>query len=277
MRPRRNCVPVVSLVLAMLRPFPALAVERPLWELGAGVGALSIPDYRGSDERTSYLLPLPYLTYRGEALRIDREGAQAMLFRTDRVRLKLSVAAAPPAKSGDGAREGMPDLDPAFEIGPALEIRLAGNGARDAALTLNLPLRAVLVTDLRHVNGTGWVFSPYLQYETLIGADWSVDVSLGPLYAGEAYHDYYYEVAPEFATAARPVFDAEAGYSGSRLTVSLSKRFDRFWIGAFARYDNVAGATFADSPLVRTDHSFMAGIGLAWILAQSEATVESRR
>lgn len=97
------------------------------------------------------------------------------------------------------------------------------------------------------------------------------------MFASEAYHDYYYEVAPEFATLRRPVYDADGGYSGSRITVSLSKRFDRFWIGVLARYDNLSGATFADSPLVQTEHSFMAGIGVAWILAQSETTVESRR
>lgn len=277
MRAGRTHSGCVLLGLAALLPLSAGSAERPLWEIGAGVGALSIPDYRGADERTSYLLPLPYITYRGEAFRVDREGVQGMLFSSERLRLKLSVAAAPPAKSGDNGREGMPDLDPAFEIGPALEIRLAENDARDTALTLNFPLRAVFVTDLRDIDGIGWVFSPYLEYETRIGAGWSLDVSLGPMLAGEAYHDDYYEVRPAFATPQRPVYDADGGYSGSRVTVSLSKRFERFWIGAFARYDNLSGATFADSPLVRTDHSFMAGIGVAWILAQSEATVKSRR
>lgn len=277
MRPERKRTRNALLAMAAVLPLYAEAAERPLWEIGAGAGVLSIPDYRGADERTTYLLPLPYLQYRGEYLRIDREGVQGLLLRTDRLRLKLSVAAAPPAKSGNGARDGMPDLDPAFEIGPALEVKLFENDARDTALTLNFPLRAVLVTDLSHVDGAGWVFSPYLQYETPVGRDWSLDVSFGPMLASEAYHDYYYEVAPEFATPQRRVYDADAGYSGSRVTVSLSKRFPRFWVGAFARYDNLSGATFADSPLVRTEHAFMAGVGVAWILAQSEATVESRR
>jgi outer membrane scaffolding protein for murein synthesis (MipA/OmpV family) len=276
MRPGRTQQRAILLALASL-PLSAGSAERPLWEIGAGVGALTIPQYRGADEHSNYVFPLPYLQYRGELFRVDREGIQGMLFRAERLRLKLSVAAAPPAKSGDGARDGMPDLDPAFEFGPALEVRLAGSDVGDTALTLNLPLRAVLVTDLSHIDGAGWVFSPYLQYETQVGVRWSLDVSLGPIYASEAYHDYYYEVAPEFATPQRPVYDADGGYSGSRITVSLSKRFPRFWVGAFARYDNLSGAIFADSPLVRTEDSFMAGIGVAWILAQSETTVESRR
>ena len=40
-------------------------VPRPLWELGLGVAALRLPDYRGSDQSSTYLLPLPYVVYRG--------------------------------------------------------------------------------------------------------------------------------------------------------------------------------------------------------------------
>src|SRR5690606_40394337 len=59
---------------------PAFALdEYPLWEAGLGVGALTLPDYRGSDERTNYVFPLPYFIYRGDFLRVDREGAQTLL------------------------------------------------------------------------------------------------------------------------------------------------------------------------------------------------------
>ncbi len=89
------------------------------------------------------------------------------------------------------------------------------------------------------------------------------------MYASEDYHDYYYEVQPAYATAARPAYDARAGYSGSRLTLTASRRYPRFWVGAFARYDSLSGAVFADSPLVKKQDSFMAGVGIAWILAES--------
>jgi outer membrane scaffolding protein for murein synthesis (MipA/OmpV family) len=48
-----------------------------------------------------------------------------------------------------------------------------------------------------------------------------------------------------------------------------SRRYPRFWVSAFARYDNLSGAVFADSPLVKKQESFMAGVGIAWILAES--------
>ena len=39
--------------------------RRPLWELGAGVAAVQLPDYVGADVSHRYLLPVPFgaLTY----------------------------------------------------------------------------------------------------------------------------------------------------------------------------------------------------------------------
>ena len=96
------------------------------------------------------------------------------------------------------------------------------------------------------------------------------------MYASEDFHDYYYEVPPEFATATRPAYNADGGYSGARTTLTLSKRFKEYWVGAFARYDSLRGATFEDSPLVRTNHSFMAGIAVSWIFATSAEVVPER-
>jgi len=248
----------------------AHAGELPRWEVGLGAVGLSIPDYRGSDRQRGYLLPLPYIQYRGDVFRIDREGAHGDLFRSDRLKLDISLNAGPPAKSGrNGARSGMPDIDPTVEAGPSLYVFLARNETRDRSWSLRLPWRAAAATDLSHVQRIGWVFAPGLHFDATGVAGWDIGVSAGPMYASEDYHDYYYEVQPAYATAARPAYDARAGYSGSRLTLTASRRYPRFWVGAFARYDSLSGAVFADSPLVKKQESFMAGVGIAWILAES--------
>jgi outer membrane scaffolding protein for murein synthesis (MipA/OmpV family) len=251
------------------------AAEKPLWEAGMGVAVLSIPDYRGSDEQRSHVLPLPYLVYRGEVVKVDREGVHGRLFGSDRVKLELSLGAGPPAKSNENeARRDMPDIDPTLETGPELRIELYASEARDRQLTLRLPVRAVIATDLSHWRYIGWVFSPHLNYDALrLGAGWNVGLAVGPLYASERNHDYYYEVAPEYATVTRPAYDARGGYSGSRVTVAVSRRFPRYWIGAFARYDTLSNAVFEASPLVRKKHSFMAGFGVSWVFARSSRTV----
>ena len=255
-------------VLAMA----AHAEELPRWEFGLGVAGLSIPDYRGSDRQRGYLLPLPYIQYRGDVFRIDREGAHGYLFTSDRLKLDVSMNAGPPARSDqDGARRGMPNLEPTVEAGPSLHVYLARNEARDRVWSLQLPWRFAVATNLLQVHRVGWVFAPSLNFEAMnILGGWGVGVAAGPLYASEDYHDYYYEVQPAYATAARPTYDARGGNSGSRLTFSASRRFPKFWVGAFARYDNLSNAVFADSPLVKKQESFMVGVGVAWILVEAK-------
>jgi outer membrane scaffolding protein for murein synthesis (MipA/OmpV family) len=258
---------IPSLISFCLLMPTARAGDLPRWELGLGLAGLSIPDYRGSDEQRAYLLPLPYVQYRGERFQIDREGAHGKLISLERVRLELSVAAGPLARSDDNeARRDMSDIDPTVEIGPSLEIYLT----RDRAWQLQLPWRAVVATDLSHVEGIGWVFAPSLNYVTRNNSGWGGGIAVGPLYASEKYHDYYYEVPPAFTTATRPAYDAPGGYSGSRLTFTASRRFPDFWVGAFARYDRLSGAAFEDSPLVKKNSSFMAGVGIAWVLAEAK-------
>ncbi len=268
----------LTLVLVMGMPLSALAETQPLWELGFGFGGLTAPDYRGSDEQRGYLLPVPYIVYRGKVLRVDRSGIYGRLLRTENVRLDLSFDAGVPAKSRKNtARAGMPDLDPTVEVGPSLEVCLWHSCAADTVVQLRLPLRAVFATNFSHVNSAGWVFNPHLNLDIKnIGPQggWNFGVAIGPLYASERNHDYYYQVDPVFATPTRPAYDARAGYSGARLTLALSKRFNGFWFGTFARYDDLSGTRFADSPLIRVHRSFMAGFGVAWFFAQSATLVD---
>jgi outer membrane scaffolding protein for murein synthesis (MipA/OmpV family) len=66
-------------------------------------------------------------------------------------------------------------------------------------------------------------------------------------------------------TPQRSAYQANRGYSGWSSLISASQRFDRMWLGAFIRYDNLQGTGFQDSPLVETRHALLAGIGLAWV------------
>ncbi|MHB8624217.1 MAG: MipA/OmpV family protein [Sulfuricaulis sp.] len=77
-------------------------------------------------------------------------------------------------------------------------------------------------------------------------------------------------VPQAFSRATRSTYNARAGYSGSRVTVTVSQHFSGFWVGVLARYDNLSGALFAGNPLVKKNGSLMAGIGIAWILARSK-------
>jgi len=265
-------------VLVWAAGAPAHAELRPEWEFGLGATALSLPDYRGSDESRGYLLPLPYLIYRGERFRVDRQGIRGIFFESDRVEVNLSLNATPPVDSDDNrARQGMPDLDPTLEIGPRIDYRLVSNRVEEWALELRVPLRAAIATDFSHTKGVGFVFSPHLSLTTrpvLGGVKWNFGAQAGPLFATREYHQYFYGVDEPSATPERPAYAADGGYSGAFALVSLSRRFPRVWVAAFARYDTLKGAVFEDSPLVRRDYAFMAGIAVAWVFAESSKKVE---
>jgi outer membrane scaffolding protein for murein synthesis (MipA/OmpV family) len=95
------------------------------------------------------------------------------------------------------------------------------------------------------------------------------------LYGSERSHDYFYSVAPRYATADRPAYDADAGYGGSQFLMSVSRRYSKYWLGAFVRWDSLNGAVFADSPLVKSESYFAAGVGFAWIFWESSRLVEA--
>lgn len=266
------------LLLAAALALPAHAELRPEWEFGLGATAFTFPDYRGADESRGYLLPFPYLIYRGDVLRVDRQGARGVLLETERVELDLSISGAPPVDSSKNrAREGMPDLDPTFEIGPRLNVTLARSPDRSKALTFRLPVRAVIATDLSHAEGQGVIAYPNLTYDSrphFLEGRWRLGLQAGLLYASSRYHRYFYDVDEAFATPARPAYRAPGGYSGAAFAASLTRRFRKVWVGGFLRYESLKGVAFADSPLLRRDAAFSAGIAIAYVFAESERRVE---
>jgi MipA family protein len=271
----------LALAAALIAASAPADDELPLWEAGAGVAAIDFPDYRGSDERTTYLLPFPYVVYRGEFLKADRDRVRGLFFRSDRIELNISVSGSVPVDSSENsARRGMPDLDPTAEIGPSLELALYRGPGDDLRLDLRLPVRAVIASDFSLVYDVGWVFEPQLNLDlrnTALGEDWKIGLALGPLFGDRRYHGYFYGVAPQYANATRDAYAAPGGYGGVQAIGALSRRFPGYWIGAFARWDTLRGAAFEASPLVRRDQSFSIGVAVAWMLGESARRVPAER
>lgn len=251
------------------------AEEKPLWEAGLGIGGLLFPDYRGSDQIRTYPVPVPYFQYRGEFLKADREGVRGRLFDREYVELSISVSATIPVSSEhNDARRGMPDLDPTFEVGPSLDLHLWKSPDGFTQLDLIMPLRVPVTID-DSPKAIGWLFSPRLNLdiENVVRSGWDFGVGVGPIFADHKYHEFFYSVAPQYANAERPAYEAHGGYSGTHVLTSLSKRFPGYWVGAYVRYDSLSSATFADSPLVKTSGYFAGGIGIAWMIGQSKKMV----
>ena len=248
----------------------------PLWELGLGVATVRFDDYRGSDETNNYVLPLPFVAYRGRFLRADRDGARAILFAGRRILIDVSLAASVPTRSkNNAARSGMSDLAATFEIGPSANLELWQSADSKLKLDLRLPVREAITFE-RSPRTVGATFSPNLNLDVRgFAGNWNLGFLAGPLYAVRRYHEYFYSVPPEFATATRPAYSAPGGYAGWRATTAFSRRIGDAWLGGFLRYDDLHGAAFAPSPLVRRERTVTAGFGISWIFATSSQRVRT--
>ncbi len=269
-----------ALVLAASMALPSVghAFHLPLWEMGAGVGVINVPHYRGSETEVDVALPFPYIIYRGDILRVDREdGIRGKLFQSQDIKLDLSLAGSIPVPDTDeGARSDMPGLDLLIEAGAELTINLWRSENNNQQFQFVAPYRFVYSIGDPILKYQGWTLSPYLNYKINQRGSQALtryNISFGPIYADSRYHDYFYQVRPEFVTAERSEYEADRGYSGSRITFSVSRSTRKYLLGAFARYDNLDHAVFEDSPLVETTDYFAVGFVFGWIFDTSDTTV----
>ncbi len=253
------------------------ATVKPLWEAGIGGFAGSLPDYPAAGENTFRALALPFLIYRGDILRVggeDNRGAISGRFiDTDKFEFDVTLSAAFPVDSDDNdARRDMPDLDFLFGVGPQMIFKLI-NQPGQRKLDLNLQVRAVYSTDFSSLDHRGFVFNPKLSYSLkhVSALDLDISSSIGPLFGTERLMDYFYKVKPRYANSSRRAYDADAGYLGTNITLSASKRLDRsvrLIVGS--RLGVHSGATNDDSPLFEDEFNVSVFAAFAWTFLQSD-------
>lgn len=242
---------------------------KPKWEAGAFLAAFYSPLYPGAAQSQSKLLPVPFVIYRGERLRVGEEGLiKAMAIEKPRFKLDLSLGAAFNANSDDvKARAGMPDLDFIFEVGPQVSFMLA-NGS-ESETWLNLQFRQVFSTDFSGIDDRGYIFQPQITYQgrKLFSENDSFKFTLSPMFATKKTHQYFYHVDQEFSTGLRPAYQAQGGYLGTE--VALVNRFKvRHDIEIFVstKLGFYSGASNENSPLFKKAFNYAFGMGVKWTL-----------
>lgn len=269
----------ITLFLTLCMTSQAMAEKLPIWELGFGGGVLRIPDYRGSDESGTYPYPFIMPIYRGRYFRADEEGIKGILSESDRFRLDLSFYGNVPVNDENKARKGMDELDPIVEVGPMLRYKAWSSPRNRQAVILELPVRAALAIG-DGVDAVGYQITPRLSYRRtfdLFERTWKWSVTGGAIWSSEGLNRYFYEVSPTDATLTRPAYRPDAGFAGTRLRTNLYHRDRDKLISLYAVYDNVDGAVFQDSPLVKRDGGLTFGFLVTWFFFQSKEMVDVKQ
>lgn len=258
-------------------PLPAGQAEQAsLWTAGLFLVAGSHPAYPGADHRVQSARLLPFITYRGPVLRVESGSAGLRTFRTPRYELDFSAAGSFGSGGSDvKARAGMPSIGTLAEVGPSLRINLGDldSGRERTPLRLALPLRAVFDVS-RDFDYVGVAFAPRLSWSQPLTEDWRLTTYAELLAGNRRLANLFYGVAPVYATATRPAYQADAGLIATSVGASVSRALgqQREWrIGAFAGLQSVAGAANESSPLVGRKLDGRIGITLSWTGYRSDA------
>ncbi len=257
-------------VAAQTAPGQTPPAGKPLWELGAVGLGVSQQAYPGADQQVNRALVLPYFLYRGPVLRADGETLGVRALRTPTLELDLGASASLGSSNRAlEARRGMPALGTLVELGPRLKWHL-GDGPAGAKWRANFPLRAVFdVSD--SFAQRGLAFEPELVLDRSTSHGWSWAARAGVVAGNRRLNDTFYGVAPAFATASRPAYEARSGLIALRLGASASHPLGPDWtFFTFARVDSVAGAANRSSPLVRQTTGTTVGAGLSYTFLRSE-------
>ncbi|HSI61347.1 MAG TPA: MipA/OmpV family protein [Ideonella sp.] len=243
-----------------------------LWTAGLFMVAGSHPAYPGADHRIQSARILPFITWRGPVFRVEGGSAGLRALRTPRYEMDFSVAGSFGSGGSDvKARQGMPAIGTLVEAGPSLRINLGelSEDGRRSAWQLALPLRAVFDVN-RDFAYRGVNFEPRLSYGVPLSGDWRMTTHATLLVGDRKISDTFYGVAPVYASASRPAYEASAGLISSRLGVALSRRLGSdFRLGVYAQAESVSGAANAGSPLVKRTVDGRVGISLSWTAFRS--------
>ena len=266
---QKHCLALVACMAIAPHALAQSSDTSPLWEVGAVGAGLRQQAYPGSSQVIGRALLLPYFIYRGQYWRSDEGNFGLRAFKSERLELDIGFAGAFGSNSSEiNARSGMPDLGTLFEFGPKLKWKL-GDVERKEGWRAEFALRGVFdVSDKLRDKGVS--FEPELVYEGTPISSWRYSASLGAIYGDKRLADTFYGVAPIYANASRPTYEAQPGLILSRLSLNVGRTITQdVRLFGFARVATLEGAANVNSPLIRQSHASTFGVGVIYTFAKS--------
>lgn len=238
--------------------------DGPLWELAVGGYGSYNPEYLGSSLSSANLIVLPFPIYHGKFLRVGEDTGRpiwAQLFEHNRFRLNIDTEFSFGSKSMDiPLRQGMPDLDPIFEVGPELEFRLSDYPVDNGNIFLALQARPAFTLSGISPGWQGAAFSPELRFvRNFDRPGHRFKMHITPTFGTSEYAQYLYSVDQAYATADRPAYNGKSGYLGTTVGVSINYPLtDKLDIYLGARYRFLNNASNESSPLFEDNSNQLA-------------------
>ncbi len=241
-----------------------LEAKKPTLELGVGLASMSYPSYIGSLDQKNLVLPFPYIRYRGKNFQIEKGGLKKELFDINGLSLDLSVSGSLPVDSKSSKkREGMKDLDLAFEVGPKISYEIWSDELYK--LYFRLPMRALISSDLEtNIKYQGFLVTPQFRIEQHF-AKREISFTSGIILADSLYHDYFYGVNEKYITPQRDSYKGHGGYGGYRNGIGFTDQKGSWMYGAFLIHYMLGSVAFEDSPLIEEKNVIFGGFSFAYI------------
>lgn len=243
--------------------FPSTALKSG-WQFGVGVASVTnVPIYIGAEETRSVIVPVPYITYTSEKLKIGQGGIVGRLFDSEKWLLSVSLSGAIPVNSDKTeARRGMADIDAIFEFGPSLKYYLWGRENSPDAAFFDLNIRQSRTIKLRNLKFTS---SPAVVIRKQLATYWfggkvNIRGRLGWELVSDDYASEFYSVPDNAVTAERTAFHAQGGYAGYRANTSIRWQSGPHIVSSFLALADIGGAQYVASPLVKTKRHFYGGM-----------------
>lgn len=238
-----------------------------LFEAGAGAVYGSVPHYPGAEQNNNLLVPFPAVIYRGERYRLDEDGgARTRFFYSDSMEINLSVGGSLPVSSKDNrARAGMPKLDTMVEIGPgAIFHFLHKKNSTDFRLSLNIPIRQIISSDLKFTKARGQSFNPILYAFYDLNKAFTLFTSISGYWATKEYNEYIYSVEEKFVTPTRSGYKAHSGHVSNNYSAALIYTREDLSIFSGAILNDMKNNSNKSSPLFKRETSLSYAVGFTY-------------
>ncbi len=261
---------------------PVVFESLPRLEIGVAAAALQVPAYPSSSVVSDRQFIVPWFIYRSDKVQVKDGGVELIAYQSDRLIIDLGIGGSLNADTSETPlREGMPDIDFLFEVGPRFNVPFLDSTKNNIRSRLNwfTSLRFAVSTDFRRLDFRGPLLNTEVEYrlEGFSNNKLSFNTSVFANWLGDDLMDYFFAVDDEFVTATRPAFDANAGFLNAGVSLGVSYRPTpalTTFLGL--GYTSYKGSENDDSPLFEDDINTSIILAASWRFFESERRVTVR-